>query len=339
MGAKKMTIKVGINGFGRVGRAIFRAIFQDPAFEDIQVVAINDLTPCATLVHLLKYDSVMGRWQQNVTRTQNGLTVNGHEVRVTQETDPGQIPWQEMEASYVIEATGRFASADKASAHLKGGAKRVIITAPAKGEVRTIVMGVNEDSYDPANDRVVSNASCTTNCLAPMAQVILERFGIVSGMMTTVHAYTGDQRLTDQPHADLRRARGAALSMIPTHTGAAAAIGLVLPELRGRFNGLAVRVPTPDVSLVDAVMVVETPCTVTEVNTALQESCNRYLGYSDEPLVSVDYLGDPRSSVVDSISTQVIGNQVKVLSWYDNEWGYANRVLDLINHMHSVETI
>ncbi|MBF0358594.1 MAG: type I glyceraldehyde-3-phosphate dehydrogenase, partial [Magnetococcales bacterium] len=242
-------------------------------------------------------------------------------------------------ASYVIESTGRFASADKASAHLKGGADRVIITAPAKGEVRTIVMGVNEDSYDPSSDRIVSNASCTTNCLAPVARVILERFGIVSGMMTTVHAYTGDQSLTDQPHADLRRARGAALSMIPTHTGAATAIGLVLPELQGRFTGLAVRVPTPDVSLVDAVMVVENPCTVAEVNSALKESSNKYLGYSDEPLVSIDYLGDPRSSVVDAISTLVLGNQVKVLSWYDNEWGYANRVLDLINHMQSQETI
>ncbi len=281
----------------------------------------------------------MGHCQHKIETTEGGLLVDGERVRVSQETHPDQIPWQEMGASYVIEASGRFSSADKAAAHLKGGAKRVIITAPAKGEVRTIVMGVNEDSYDPSTDRLVSNASCTTNCLAPMVQVILERFGILSGMMTTVHAYTGDQRLTDQPHADLRRARGAALSMIPTHTGAAAAIGLVLPELAGRFNGLAVRVPTPNVSLVDAVMVVENPCTVTEVNAALQESVNRYLGYSEEPLVSIDYMGDPRSSVVDALSTQVIGNQVKVLSWYDNEWGYANRVLDLIIHMHDRETL
>jgi glyceraldehyde 3-phosphate dehydrogenase len=334
-----MTVKIGINGCGRIGRAVMRAIAQDPVFENIQVVAINDLTPTATMIHLLRYDSVMGRWHKDVQQTEKGLSVDGQEIYVTQETDPGRIPWKEMGVSYVIESTGRFASADKASAHLKGGAERVIITAPAKGEVRTIVMGVNEDSYDPNTDRIVSNASCTTNCLAPMVQVILERFGIVSGMMTTVHAYTGDQSLTDKPHLDLRRARGATLSMIPTHTGAAAAIGLVLPQLQGRFNGLAVRVPTPDVSIVDAVMVVETPCTVAEVNTALKESTNRYLGYCDEPLVSVDYLGDPRSSVVDAMSTQVVGNQVKVLSWYDNEWGYTNRVLDLINHIHSLEAL
>jgi glyceraldehyde 3-phosphate dehydrogenase len=334
-----MTIKIGINGFGRIGRAVIRAIASNKAFEDIEVVAINDLTHCATLAHLLKYDSVMGGWQQKVETTQDGLLIDGKEVVVTQEPDPGQIPWKKLGVSYVVESSGRFASADKAAAHMKGGAQRVIITAPAKGEVRTIVMGVNEDSYDPNVDRVVSNASCTTNCLAPVAQVILERFGIVSGMMTTVHSYTGDQSLTDQPHSDLRRARAAALSMIPTHTGAATAIGLVLPELQGRFSGLAVRVPTPNVSLVDAVMVVETPCTVAEINGALKESANQYLGYSDEPLVSIDYLGNPHSSIVDSISTLVIGNQIKVLSWYDNEWGYATRVLDLINHMQSQETL
>ena len=334
-----MTIKIGINGFGRIGRAIFRSIEKDPAFRNIEVVAINDLTPCPTLVHLLRYDSVMGRFQHDVQTTEKGFTVAGRKILVTQESDPGEIPWKQLGATYVVEATGRFANADKAAAHLKGGAQRVVITAPAKGEVRTIVMGVNEDTYNPSTDRVVSNASCTTNCLAPMVQVILERFGIVSGMMTTVHAYTGDQRLTDMPHPDLRRARGAPLSIIPTNTGAAAAIGLVLPELQGKFNGLAVRVPTPNVSLVDAVMVVENQCTVTEVNTALQESTNRYLGYSEEPLVSIDYLGNPYSSVVDSMSTQVIDNQIKVLCWYDNEWGYANRVLDLINHIHSQETL
>ncbi|MBF0445697.1 MAG: type I glyceraldehyde-3-phosphate dehydrogenase [Magnetococcales bacterium] len=334
-----MTIKIGINGFGRIGRAVFRAITTNQAYENIEVVAINDLTPCTTLAHLLKYDSVMGGWQKKVEATQNGLLIDGKEVVVSHESDPGQIPWKKFGASYVVESTGRFAAADKAAAHMKGGAERVIITAPAKGEVRTIVMGVNEDSYDPNVDKIVSNASCTTNCLAPVAQVIMERFGIVSGMMTTVHSYTGDQRLTDQPHKDLRRARAAALSMIPTHTGAATAIGLVIPELQGRFSGLSVRVPTPNVSLVDAVMVVETPCTVAEVNSALKESSNQYLDYSDEPLVSIDYLGNPYSSIVDSISTLVVGNQIKVLSWYDNEWGYANRVLDLINHMQSQETL
>ncbi len=322
-----MSINIGINGCGRIGRAVLRAMHKDAAFKNIRVVAVNDLTPRDTMIHLLRYDSVMGRWERDVQPTDRGFSIDGDDIHMTQYTDPGEIPWQDMGATYVIEASGRFAAADKAAAHLKGGAKRVIITAPAKGEVRTIVMGVNDSSYDPSTDRIVSNASCTTNCLAPVVQVILERFGIVSGTMTTVHAYTGDQRLTDQPHSDLRRARGATLSMIPTKTGAAAAIGLVLPQLQGRFNGLAIRVPTPDVSIVDTVMVVENPCTVAEVNAALRESTNRYLGYSEEPLVSIDYLGDPRSSVVDAMSTQVTGNQVKVLSWYDNEWGYTNRVL------------
>ena len=325
-----MTVRIGINGFGRIGRNIFRAIAMYPEFADIEVVGINDLTDNATSAHLLKYDSVMGVFNKDVKATDTGLMVDGREIGITNHRDPAEIPWADMGAEYVVESTGFFCTADKAAAHLEAGAKKVVISAPAKGNLRTIVMGVNDHEYDPSSDHVVSNASCTTNCLAPFAKVILDRFGIKKGLMTTVHAYTNDQRLLDFPHGDLRRARAAAVSMIPTKTGAAAAVSLVLPELKGKFDGLAVRVPTPNVSLVDAVMEVEKETSVSEVNQALQEAANRYLGYSDEPLVSIDYQGNPHSSVVDAASTKVIGNMVKVLSWYDNEWGYSNRVLDLI---------
>ena len=330
-----MAIRIGINGFGRIGRNIFRAIDKDPLFAGIEVIAINDLTNNATLAHLLKYDSIMGVYDKSVTPGEDGIAVNGRQVKIFNHRNPADIPWGELGIDYVVESTGLFTDADKAALHLEAGAKKVIISAPAKGKVKTIVMGVNEDEYDPTEDHIISNASCTTNCLAPMVKVILDRFGIKTGLMTTVHSYTNDQSILDFPHSDLRRARAAALSMIPTKTGAAAAVSLVIPELKGKFDGLAVRVPTPNVSLVDAVMEVERPTTVPEVNQALKEAANRYLGYSEEPLVSIDYQGNPHSSVVDAMSTKVIGTSVKVLSWYDNEWGYSNRVLDLILLMES----
>ena len=334
-----MTVKIGINGFGRIGRNIFRAIGEDPLFADIEVVAINDLTDNATLAHLLKYDSVMGRLSAEVESDESGITYDGRHIKVSSHRDPADIGWGDMGVEYVAECTGIFRDGDSAQAHIDAGARKVIISAPAKGNVKTFVMGVNEDEYDPVNHHVVSNASCTTNCLAPMAKVILDNFGIERGLMTTVHAYTGDQRLLDFPHSDLRRARAAALSMIPTKTGAAAAVSLVIPELKGKFDGLAVRVPTPTVSLVDAVMEVEQETTVAEVNQALKEAANRYLGYTDLPLVSIDFQGDPRSSIIDGQSTKVIGTTVKVMSWYDNEWGYSNRMLDLILHMESNKPI
>jgi len=328
-----MSIRIGINGFGRIGRALFRARDLDPAFANLEIVAINDLTDNATLAHLLKYDSVMGIYPAEVEPNDKGVTVNGRQVEIYNHRNPADIPWGSLGVDYVVESTGLFTHSDKAHAHLDAGAKKVVISAPAKGEVKTIVMGVNEDDYDPVEDHIVSNASCTTNCLAPVAKVILDRFGIKKGLMTTVHAYTNDQRILDFPHSDLRRARAAALSMIPTKTGAAAAVALVLPDLKGKFDGLAVRVPTPNVSLVDVVMEVERETNVAEVNQALKDETSRFLGYSDEPLVSIDYQGNPHSSVVDAMSTKVIGSMVKILSWYDNEWGYSNRVLDLIMHM------
>ncbi len=325
-----MTLKVGINGFGRIGRNIFRAIEQDETFADIEIVAINDLTSNETSAHLLKYDSIMGVYGREVKADEKGIVVDGRHVAIYNQRNPLDIPWGEVGVDYVIESTGLFTDGEKAAMHLDAGAKKVVISAPAKGNVKTIVMGVNEHEYDPANDHIISNASCTTNCLAPFAKVIMDHFGIVKGLMTTIHSYTNDQRILDFPHGDLRRARAAALSMIPTKTGAAAAISLVIPELKNKFDGLSVRVPTPNVSLVDAVMEVERETSVSEVNEALKNAANRYLGYSDEPLVSIDYQGNPHSSVVDGMSTKVIGNMVKVLSWYDNEWGYSNRVLDLI---------
>ncbi len=325
-----MSIKIGINGFGRIGRNIFRAIDKDPAFKDMEVVAINDLTSNEASAHLLKYDSVMGVYDKEVSASENGIVVDGRQINIYNHRNPAEIPWGEIEAEYVVESTGFFTNDETAGAHLEAGAKKVVISAPAKGNIKTLVMGVNEDEYDPIEHNIVSNASCTTNCLAPFAKVILDKFGIKKGLMTTVHAYTNDQSILDYPHSDLRRARAAALSMIPTKTGAAAAVSLVIPELKGKFDGLAVRVPTPNVSLVDAVIEVEKETSIAEVNQALKEAANRYLGYSDEPLVSIDYQGNPHSSVVDALSTKVIGNMVKILSWYDNEWGYSNRVLDLI---------
>jgi glyceraldehyde 3-phosphate dehydrogenase len=330
-----MTVRIGINGFGRIGRNIFRALDEDPAFGDIEVVAINDLTDNGTLAHLLKYDSVMGTFSREVHSDDNGIVVDGRPIAVSEHRNPADIGWGDLGVDYVAECTGIFRDADSAGSHIDAGAKKVIISAPAKGNVKTFVMGVNEDEYDPTTHHVVSNASCTTNCLAPMAKVILDNFGIERGLMTTVHAYTGDQRLLDFPHSDLRRARAAALSMIPTKTGAAAAVSLVIPALKGKFDGLAVRVPTPTVSLVDAVMEVEKETTVSEVNQALSDAANRYLGYTDLPLVSIDFQGDPHSSIVDGQCTKVIGKTVKVMSWYDNEWGYSNRMLDLILHMES----
>jgi glyceraldehyde 3-phosphate dehydrogenase len=328
-----MTVRIGINGFGRIGRNIFRAIGEDPLFADVEVVAINDLTDNETLAHLLKYDSVMGRLSEEIDSDENGITVDGRYIAVSSHRDPADIPWKQVGVDYVAECTGIFRDLETAQKHIDGGAKKVVISAPAKGNVKTFVMGVNEDEYDPTTHHIVSNASCTTNCLAPFAKVILDNFGIERGLMTTVHAYTGDQRLLDFPHSDLRRARAAALSMIPTKTGAAAAVSLVIPELKGKFDGLAVRVPTPNVSLVDAVMEVGQETTVAEVNQALKEAANRFLGYTELPLVSIDFQGDSHSSIVDGQSTKVIGKTVKVMSWYDNEWGYSNRMLDLILHM------
>lgn len=330
-----MAIKVGINGFGRIGRNIFRALSKDPLFADIAIVGINDLTDAKTIAHLMKYDSVMGRSDQEISCTENSLIVDGATIPLTSHRKPAEIPWASLGAEYVLECTGLFCDMESAKAHIDGGASKVIISAPAKGEVKTIVMGVNEDEYDPTLHHVISNASCTTNCLAPVAQVILNNFGIKRGLMTTVHAYTGDQRLLDFPHSDLRRARAAALSMVPTKTGAAAAVALVIPELKNKFDGLAVRVPTPDVSLVDVVIEVERETTVAEVNQALAAAANRYLGYTNEPLVSIDFQGDSHSSIVDGLCTKVLGTTVKVMSWYDNEWGYSNRMLDLVLHMEA----
>ena len=329
-----MAIKVGINGFGRIGRNVFRASKIYNEFKDIDIVAINDLTDTRTLAHMLKYDSVMGRFNQEVSADDTGIIVNGEHINISSVKEPSKIPWHEAGVEYVIESTGHFRDAALAQGHREAGASKVIISAPAKDEDMTIVLGVNEDDYDPVNHNIISNASCTTNCLAPVAKVILDRFGIVSGLVTTVHAYTNDQRILDFPHSDLRRARAAAVNMIPTKTGAAAAVSRVIPELAGKFDGLAVRVPTPDVSLVDLVVEVEKDATVPEVNDALKAACNKYLGYTEEPLVSTDFIMDPHSSVVDAQCTKVIGERlVKILSWYDNEWGYSNRLLDLILHM------
>ncbi len=334
-----MSVKIGINGFGRIGRNIFRALSKDETFSEIEVVAINDLTDNGTLAHLLKYDSVMGVYEKEVESNERGIVVDGKQVAVSNHKNPAEIPWGELGVEYVAECTGIFRDSESAQAHIDAGASKVIISAPAKGGIKTFVMGVNEDEYDATEHHVVSNASCTTNCLAPFAKVILDNFGIKCGLMTTVHAYTGDQRLLDFPHSDPRRARAAALSMIPTKTGAAAAVSLVIPELKNKFDGLAVRVPTPTVSLVDAVMEVEQETTVDEVNQALKAAANKYLGYTELPLVSIDFQGDPRSSIVDAQSTKVIGKTVKVMSWYDNEWGYSNRMLDLILHMEANKAI
>jgi glyceraldehyde 3-phosphate dehydrogenase len=330
-----MAVKVGINGFGRIGRNIFRTALGDP---DIDFVAVNDLTDTKTLAHLLKYDSVLGNLDHEITSTENGIKVDNEEFRVFSQRDPAAIDWESVGAEIVVESTGIFTKAEDARKHLRGSVKKVIISAPAKNEDITIVLGVNEEKYDPAVHHVISNASCTTNCLAPVAKVVHEKFGIRSAQMTTIHSYTNDQQLLDLPHKDMRRARAAALSMIPTSTGAAKAVALVLPELKGKFDGISVRVPTPNVSLVDVVMDLETETTAEDVNRAFKDAANEelrgILAFSEEPLVSVDYKRNPNSSIVDAEYTKVIGGRMlKVLSWYDNEWGYSCRVRDLIKYI------
>src|SRR5881227_3328682 len=330
-----MAVKVGINGFGRIGRNIFRTALDD---KEIEFVAVNDITDTKTLAHLLKYDSVLGNLHHEIKTSGNGITVEAEELKVFSERDPVVIPWESVGAEIVIESTGRFTKAEDAKKHLRGSVKKVIISAPAKNEDITIVLGVNEDKYDPKAHNIISNASCTTNCLAPVAKVIHEKFGIRSAQMTTIHSYTNDQQLLDLPHKDLRRARAAGLSMIPTSTGAAKAVALVLPELKGKFDGISVRVPTPNVSLVDVVMDVEKETNTEEVNRALKNAANEelrgILAFSEEPLVSIDFKRNSNSSIVDAEYTKVIGGRmIKVLSWYDNEWGYSCRVRDLIKYI------
>jgi glyceraldehyde 3-phosphate dehydrogenase len=333
-----MAIKVGINGFGRIGRNVLRASLKD---SNLDFVAVNDLTDPKTLAHLLKYDSVLGNLPNQVSAGTDSITVDGKTIKVFKEKDPAALPWESVGAQVVIESTGRFTDANDAKKHLRGTVKKVIISAPAKNEDVTVVLGVNHDKYDAAKHHVISNASCTTNCLAPVAKVIQDEFKIVSGTMTTIHSYTNDQVILDFPHKDLRRARAAALSMIPTSTGAAKALKLVIPELGGKIDGFSMRVPTPNVSVVDFVVWVEKKTTKEEVNAALKKASesgplNGYLGYETQELVSSDYKGNSLSSIVDSPCTMVVGgNCVKVISWYDNEWGYSCRVRDLINYMAS----
>jgi len=330
-------VKVAINGFGRIGRNAFKVAMskENPGFE---IVAINDLTNADTLAHLLKYDSIFGKFPGTVEVKDSSLIVNGKEIKIYAEKDPAVLPWGEIGVDIVIESTGFFTDGKLAAKHIEAGAKKVVISAPAKNEDITIVLGVNDGEYDPSKHNIVSNASCTTNCLAPFAKVIDREFGIVKGLMTTVHAYTNDQKILDAPHKDLRRARAAAMSMIPTTTGAAKAVSLVLPQLKGKFNGMAMRVPTPDVSAVDIVIETVKPVTAEAVNAALKAAADGemkgILGFCEEPLVSMDYKEDPRSSIIDALSTMVMGdNMVKILSWYDNEWGYSNRVVDLVSLM------
>ena len=330
-----MAVKVGINGFGRIGRNIYRTSIGDP---DINFVAVNDLTDTKTLAHLLKYDSILGNLDHEISSTENGIKVDNDEFRVFSQRDPAAIDWESVGAEIVVESTGFFTKAEDAKKHIRGSVKKVIISAPAKNEDITIVLGVNEQSYDPAAHHIISNASCTTNCLAPVAKVIHEKFGIRSAQMTTIHSYTNDQHLLDLPHKDLRRARAAALSMIPTSTGAAKAVALVLPELKGKFDGISVRVPTPNVSLVDVVIDVEKETSTEEVNRVLKDAANEelsgILSFSEEPLVSADFKRNSNSSIVDAEYTKVInGRLIKILSWYDNEWGYSCRVRDLIKYI------
>ena len=329
-----MAVKVAINGFGRIGRNVFRAQMGNP---DIEIVGVNDITDKGTLAHLLKYDSVLGNLDADVTATESGLSVDGREFRVFSERDPGQIPWSSVGAEIVVESTGFFRTRELASKHLGETVRKVVISAPAKGADITVVLGVNDDQLNDTHV-VVSNASCTTNCLAPVAKVLHDTFGVAKATMTTVHSYTNDQCTLDLPHKDLRRARAAALNMIPTKTGAAAAIGLVMPELMGKCDGFSIRVPTPNVSVVDLVAELKSSVTAEQVNDALKEAADGHLrgilGYTDEPLVSSDFMRNPNSSIVDSAMTRVIGgNMVKVLSWYDNEWGYSNRVVDLVSKL------
>jgi glyceraldehyde 3-phosphate dehydrogenase len=331
-----MAVKVGINGFGRIGRNILRAARQQGA--DIEFVAVNDITTPATLAHLLKYDTILGRFPGTVSLEGDSLVVDGKSIKVLAERDPKNLPWGDLGADIVIESTGKFTDATLAKAHIEAGAKKVIISAPAKNEDLTVVMGVNEKAYDPAKHHILSNASCTTNCLAPVAKVLNDSFGIESGLMTTVHAYTNDQVILDFPHKDLRRARAAAQAIIPTTTGAAKAVALVLPELKGKFHGMALRVPVPDVSLVDLTVILSQPATVDSINAAFREaaagSLKGILGVSDEPLVSADYLHESLSTVVDLLSTMAVGDLFfKVLAWYDNEWGYSCRTVDLAKYV------
>jgi glyceraldehyde 3-phosphate dehydrogenase len=330
-----VTVRVGINGFGRIGRNFFRAVLASGA--DIEVVGANDLTDNKSLAHLLKYDSILGRLGVSVEAADDVITAGGQRIAALEERDPAKLPWRDLGADIVLESTGLFTDANKARAHLDAGAKKVIISAPASNEDITVVMGVNHEDYDPAKHQVISNASCTTNCLAPMAKAINDAFGIQRGLMTTIHAYTQDQNLQDGPHKDLRRARAAAINIVPTSTGAAKAIGLVLPELKGKLDGYALRVPIPNGSATDLTVTLRREASVAEVNEAVQAASEGalkgYLRYTDEPIVSTDIVTDPASCVFDSGLTKVVGDQVKVVGWYDNEWGYSNRLVDLIAHL------
>jgi len=330
-----VAVRVGINGFGRIGRQVLKAIVGE--YDDtLEIVAVNDLTSPHTLAHLLKYDSTYGVYDLDVEATDSTITVDGRELEVFSERDPANLPWKDLGVDLVIESTGFFTDATKARAHIEAGAKKVIITAPAKNEDITVVLGVNEDQYDPERHHIISNASCTTNCLAPVAKVIQDTFGIKRGFMTTVHSYTNDQVTLDAPHKDLRRARAAALNIVPTTTGAARAVALVIPELKGKFDGFALRVPTPTVSIIDFVVELDKPATVESLNGAFQDAAadamEGILDYTEEPLVSTDFRGDSHSAIVDGLSTMVLdGNMAKVVAWYDNEWGYSCRVADLAN--------
>jgi len=326
-----MTVKVGINGFGRIGRNFFRAMVDQKA--DLDIVAVNDLTDTKTLAHLLKYDSILGRFPGEITYDDNSITVDGHKIQVCEERDPANLPWKDLGVEVVVESTGLFTDGEKAKAHIAAGAKKVIISAPAKNVDATFVIGVNEQEYDTSKHNIISNASCTTNCLAPLAKVFEDEFGIERGVMTTIHAYTGDQRLLDAPHKDLRRARAAAINLIPTKTGAAQAVALVIPALKGKFDGLAVRVPVPTGSLTDLSFIPGREVTAEEINAAVKKAAEGplkgILAYTEDPIVSTDIVTDPHSSIFDASETKVIGNLVKVLSWYDNEWGYSNRLVDI----------
>jgi glyceraldehyde 3-phosphate dehydrogenase len=333
-----MSVRIGINGFGRIGRNFFRAILKQGA--DVEVVSVNDITDAATLAHLLKYDSILGVLDQEVKATGDGISVNGKEFRVTAERDPAQLGWSKIGVDLVVESTGLFTDAEKAKKHIEAGAKKVIISAPAKGEDITIVLGVNHDKYDPAKHAVISNASCTTNCVVPMAKVLMDGFGIEKGLMTTCHAYTNDQNLLDLPHKDLRRARAAAINIVPSSTGAAKATSLAIPELKGKLDGFALRVPVPDGSVTDLVCVLQREASAEDVNRVFQQAAAEgplkgILAYTEDPIVSGDVVGNPHSCVFDSLSTMAIGNLVKVIGWYDNEWGYSNRLVDLVTMVAS----
>ena len=337
-----MSIKVGINGFGRIGRAVLKNILKDPECSNIEIRAINDLTDPATLAHLLKYDSIQGVFSQKITSNNEEIAIDGKSIRIFSEKDPAKLPWKDQGVDFVIESTGFFTDREAARQHLDAGAKKVIISAPSKNPDITVVLGVNQETYLPEQHNIISNASCTTNCLAPVAKVLHDNFFIEKGLMTTIHSYTNDQRILDLPHSDLRRARAANVSMIPTTTGAAKAVALVLPEIAGRLDGMAIRVPTPNVSLIDLVVEVKKNTSNEEVNEvfkeAAREGLKNILRVEDNPLVSIDYNGDPYSSIIDGLSTKVMkDNMIKVLAWYDNEWGYSNRVKDLLKFIVSKE--